>query len=144
MATNDPNKQALKKNRLAIVADLQNPDMVADQLFSIGLFNDDMRDEVLQTTTTENKTRKILDTLHRRGPQAAKGLHEAFMNTSNEELAKLLVPYIKQIQSEGNKITPEVWPPSPEDQKKMEADPVKRIPNLHSHYIHKYTSTEVQ
>ena len=47
MATNDPNKQALKKNRLAIVADLQNPDMVADQLFSIGLFNDDMRDEVL-------------------------------------------------------------------------------------------------
>jgi hypothetical protein len=60
-----------------------------------------------QTTTTENKTRKILDTLHRRGSKVAKGLHEAFINTSNEELAKLLAPYIKQIQSEGNKITPE-------------------------------------
>jgi hypothetical protein len=60
-----------------------------------------------QTTTTENKTRKILDTLRRRGSKVAKGLHEAFINTSNEELAKLLAPYIKQIQSEGNKITPE-------------------------------------
>ena len=143
MATNDPNKQALKKNRMAIVADLHNPDMVACQLFSIGLFNDEMRDEVLQTATIENKTRKILDTLHRRGSKAAKGLHEAFINTSNEELAMLLAPYIKQIQSEGNKITPEVWPPSPEDQKKMEADPVKRITDIHSHYIHKYTSTKV-
>jgi hypothetical protein len=60
-----------------------------------------------QTTTKENKTRKILDTLGRRGPKAAEGLHEAFMNTSNEHLAKLLAPYIKQKQSEGNEITPE-------------------------------------
>jgi hypothetical protein len=47
MATNDPNKQALKKNRTAIVADLANPDMVASYLFSIDLFNEELRDEVL-------------------------------------------------------------------------------------------------
>jgi hypothetical protein len=47
MATDDPNKQALIKNRTAIVAGLENPDMVAVHLFSIYLFNDDMRDEVL-------------------------------------------------------------------------------------------------
>jgi hypothetical protein len=60
-----------------------------------------------QTTTTENKTRTILNTLDRRGLKVAKKLHEAFMNTSNEHLAKLLAPYIIQIQSEDNKNDPQ-------------------------------------
>jgi hypothetical protein len=60
-----------------------------------------------QEPEREVKTRKILDTLNYRGSNAATGLHEAFMHTSNEPLAKLLAPYIIQIQSEDNKNSPE-------------------------------------
>ena len=38
----DP-KKALTKNRVAIVRDLANADDVADELFSMGLFNEEMR-----------------------------------------------------------------------------------------------------
>lgn len=44
---NDPNKQALLKNRPNIVKNLANPDDVAAHLFANGLFTDEMRDEVL-------------------------------------------------------------------------------------------------
>jgi len=60
-----------------------------------------------QEQEREKKNRKILDTLNYRGKKAAKGLYDAFMNTSNEELAELLAPYIKQMQSEHNKFSPE-------------------------------------
>ena len=60
-----------------------------------------------QEPEREKKNRKILDTLNYRGKKAAKGLYDAFMNTSNEQLAELLEPYIKQIQSEDNKFSPE-------------------------------------
>ena len=44
---NDPNKQALLKNRPNIVQNLANPDDVADHLYTKGLFTDEMRDAVL-------------------------------------------------------------------------------------------------
>ena len=60
-----------------------------------------------QELEREKKSRKILDTLNYRGKNAAKGLYDAFMNTSNGDLAELLAPYIKQMQSEDNKFSPE-------------------------------------
>lgn len=141
---NDPNKQALLKNRPNIVKNLANPDDVAAHLFANGLFTDEMRDEVLQEPEKEKKNRKILDTLNYRGRNAAKGLYDAFLNTSNEDLAESLAPYIRQLQSEDNKISPDIWPPTFEEQKRMMADPVKRIPEINSpHYIHEYTNPEV-
>ena len=138
------NGQALKKERPNIVKKLANPDKVAVYLFSIHLFDDEMKDEVLQEPEREAKTRKILDTLNYRGPKAATGLHEAFMHTSNEPLAKLLAPYIIQIQSEDNKNSPEEWPPRDDDQKKMVAEPVTRITDLTSAlYIHQYNDEGV-
>ena len=44
---NDPNKQALLKNRPNIVKNLENPDDVTDYLFSHGLFTDEMKAAVL-------------------------------------------------------------------------------------------------
>jgi hypothetical protein len=60
-----------------------------------------------QEPEREAKTRKILDSLNYGGSETAMKFHEALMNTSNEELAKLLAPDIKQIQSEDNKKSPE-------------------------------------
>ena len=104
---NDPNRQALLKNRPDIVKNLENPDDVAGYLYAKGLFTEEMRDTVLQELEREKQNRKILDTLNYRGKKAAKGLYDAFMNTLNEDLAKLLLPYIKQMQSEDNKFSPE-------------------------------------
>jgi len=44
---NDPNKQALLKNRPKIVQNLENPDDVAVCLFSYKLFTDEMKAAVL-------------------------------------------------------------------------------------------------
>ena len=44
---NDPNRQALLKNRPGIVRNLANPDEVTDYLHAKGLFTDEMRDTVL-------------------------------------------------------------------------------------------------
>ena len=138
---NDPNRQALLKNRPDIVKNLENPDDVAGYLYAKGLFTEEMRDTVLQELEREKQNRKILDTLNYRGKKAAKGLYDAFMNTLNEDLAKLLLPYIKQMQSEDNKFSPEIWPPRDDDQKKMAADPVIRIRDLSSPYLHEYKTT---
>ena len=56
-----------------------------------------------QEPEREKKNCKILDTLNYIDKKAAKGLYDAFMNTSNEDLAELLAPYIEQLQSEDNK-----------------------------------------
>ncbi|XP_076094739.1 caspase-3-like [Mytilus galloprovincialis] len=139
----DP-KKALIKNRVAIVRDLDNGDDVADYLYANKLFTEDMRDSVLQEPEKEKKNRLILDTLGRRGQKAAKGLHDAFLDTENSELAKLLAPYIRVIESEENRYRPKEWPPNSEEQYKMQKDSVRRIKDLKSpSYIHEYTDENV-
>ncbi|XP_052095498.1 caspase-3-like [Mytilus californianus] len=139
----DPRK-ALIKNRVAIVRDLDNGDDVADYLYTVKLFTEDMRDTVLQEPEKEKKNRLILDTLGRRGQKAAKGLHDAFLETENNELAKLLAPYIRVIESEENRFSPKEWPPINEEQNKMQKDSVRRITDLKSpSYIHEYTDKQV-
>ena len=44
---NDPNKQALLKNRPNIVQNLENPDDVAAYLYAIGLFTEEMQAAVV-------------------------------------------------------------------------------------------------
>lgn len=139
----DPRK-ALIKNRVAIVHDLDNGDDVADYLYTVKLFTEDMRDTVLQEPEKEKKNRLILDTLGRRGQKAAKGLHDAFLETENNELAKLLAPYIRVVESEENRFSPKVWPPMNEEQVKMQKDSVRRITDLKSpSYIHEYNDKKV-
>lgn len=137
MATKIDPKAGLRKNRVYIVQNLENGDEVADLLFQSGYFTAEMQAAVVQEQEREKKNRKILDTLNYRGDKAVKGLHDAFRESSNEELAKLLAPYVDLIVSEENTFSPSNWPPSGEEQTKMEKDSVRRIKDVKNPLITK-------
>lgn len=59
-----------------------------------------------QTNEKEKKTRTILDTLNYRGEKGVSALHEAFLETDNERLAKDLAPYVIAVEKIENKTEP--------------------------------------
>lgn len=132
-------KTAYKKNRVNIVKGLANPDEVAGLLFQSEILNDEMHETVKQIDEIEQKTRKILDLLNYRGKNGLAALHQAFLDTSNKELAKGLAPYVLAVEEGDNKTEPKEWPPSVYQEKVMLNDPVIKIKDTKSPlFIHEY------
>ncbi|XP_063418278.1 caspase-3-like isoform X2 [Mytilus trossulus] len=145
MASNDYEwKNAFKKNRVMIVKGLANPVEVADQLYRMNIFTEDMRDEITQTSETEPKTRLILDTLDRRGQKGVAALHRAFLDTKNTYLAEGLSPYVRAVEKIENMTEPKEWPPKIEENSTMMDDHVIKIMDKKSPwYIHEYGKEDV-
>ncbi|CAG2199916.1 PTPRM [Mytilus edulis] len=57
-----------------------------------------MYETVKQIDETDKKTRQILDLLNYRGKKGVSALHDAFLESNNEELAKALAPYVIEVE----------------------------------------------
>ncbi|XP_052080957.1 caspase-2-like isoform X2 [Mytilus californianus] len=132
-------KNAFRKNRVKIVKGLANPDEVGGHLYQMKIFNDEMYDTVKQIEETEKKTRKILDLLNYRGKKGVAALHEAFLDSNNEDLAKDLAPYVMEVEKRDNKTEPLKWPPSKLENEDMLKDQVIKLKDPKSPWcIHDY------
>ncbi|XP_076112485.1 caspase-2-like [Mytilus galloprovincialis] len=132
-------KNAFKKNRVKIVRGLANPDEVGGHLYQMKIFNDEMYETVKQIDETEKKTRQILDFLNYRGKKGVSALHDAFLESNNEELAKALAPYVIEVEKRDNKTEPLKWPPNKLENEDMLKDKVIKLKDPKSPWcIHDY------
>lgn len=137
-------KNAFTKNRVMIVKGLANPVEVADQLYRMNIFTEEMRDEITQTSEVEPKTRLILDTLNRRGQKGVAALHRAFLDSKNTDLAEGLSPYVRAVERIENMTEPKEWPPKIAENSTMMDDHVIKIMDKKSPwYIHEYGKEDV-
>ncbi|XP_031561639.1 caspase-3-like [Actinia tenebrosa] len=89
---NKEHRQILRKNRLALVEDLE-PRIILNFLFQEGIFYENDLELVNSLPIRQEKAEQILDTLPRRGPKAFNAFYEALNSGgSQRHLADLLYP----------------------------------------------------
>ncbi|XP_052819900.1 caspase-7-like [Mya arenaria] len=83
-------RDILKKNRTFIIDSIANPIEVAERLFEQEIFSEGMRQEIEAQKTPNDKVRKIINTLPKRGPRAFGIFLEVLHATDNTDLAARL------------------------------------------------------
>lgn len=136
-------KKALITNRVALVKGLADADAVADILYSDKILTEEMRAKITQEKESEKKARELLNILDKRGQNAVCCLYKAFKDTQNEALADLLIPYVKEIETNQNLIEPKKWPPTKEEQAKMAERRLETIKNEKSVWLNEYNKDDV-
>lgn len=91
----DSEREALRKNRQALLKDLEAK-KIASRLFSSNIFSVEDKDEVNSKETKNDQGEALLDILPRKGPKAFKAFCDALHDVS-PHLESLLRP----IQAEG-------------------------------------------
>lgn len=135
-------RNALTEHRVKIVKELENPEDVADCLYSSGILTAEMKARICQKSTREDKTREILTTLNYRGKKSVYALYDAFKQTSNGHLADLLQIAVQNLELAENLTDPTTWPPTADDHERMQRDDVVKV-STNSSFLHEYNKKDV-
>lgn len=92
----------LRKARVTLIKNLTDVTGLCDKLFSYGVLTENMLSEIMMEGPTNNQVRKLLDIVPRRGKDAYGFLHQALVETGQQEMADMLKPELASRPKDDN------------------------------------------
>ncbi|XP_048770132.1 caspase-6-like [Ostrea edulis] len=82
----------LRKSRSIFTRDLVDVDTVCDRLYQKEVLSEGMKNEILSENTRENKVRKLMDIIPKRGKRAFRAFFDVLEETFQHNLSDILCP----------------------------------------------------